>query len=40
MRPNFSLLDRANQDDAWLNAYTNEDSKIMSKEQMMLDYQY
>lgn len=36
----FSLLDRAVQDDAWLNAYTNEDSKIMSKEQMMLDYQY
>lgn len=36
----FSLLDRAVQDDAWLNAYTNEDSKIMSKEQIMLDYQY
>ena len=36
----FSLLDRAVQDDAWFNAYTNEDSKIMSKEQMMLDYQY
>ena len=36
----FSLLDRAVQDDTWLNAYTNEDSKLMSKEQMMLDYQY
>lgn len=36
----FSLIDRAVQDDAWLNAYTNEDSKIMSKEQMILDYQY
>ena len=36
----FSLLDRAVQDDAWFNADTNEDSKIMSKEQMMLDYQY
>lgn len=36
----FSLLDRAVQDDAWLNAYTNEDSKIMSREQMILDYQY
>ena len=36
----FSLLDRAVQDDTWLNAYTNEDSKIMSKEQMILDYQY
>lgn len=36
----FSLVDRAVQDDAWLNAYTNEDSKIMSREQMILDYQY
>ena len=36
----FSLLDRAVQDDAWLNAYTNENSKIMSSEQMILDYQY
>ena len=36
----FSLLDRAVQDDTWLNAYTNEDSKLMSKEQMMSDYQY
>lgn len=36
----FSLLNRAVQDEAWLNAYTNEDSKIMSKKQMMLDYQY
>lgn len=36
----FSLLDRALEDDAWLNAYSNKDSKIMSKEQMILDYQY
>lgn len=35
----FSLLDRAVKDKAWLNAYTNEDSKIMSREQMILDYQ-
>lgn len=36
----FSLLDRAVQDDAWFNAYSNNDSKIMSKKQMILDYQY
>ena len=36
----FSLVDRAHHDDAWFDAYYNEDSKIMSKEQMMLDYQY
>lgn len=36
----FSLLDRATQDDAWFNAYSNNDSKIMSREQMLLDYQY
>lgn len=35
----FSLLDRAVQDDAWRNAYTNNESKIMSREQMILDYQ-
>lgn len=35
----FSLLDRAVQDDAWFNAYTNGDSKIMSREQMISDYQ-
>ena len=36
----FSLLDRAVQDDAWFNAYSNEDSKIMSREQIILDYKY
>lgn len=35
----FSLLDRATQDDAWLNAYSNNNSKIISKQQMILDYQ-
>lgn len=34
----FSLLDRAVQDDAWRNAYTNNESKIMSRDQMILDY--
>ena len=36
----FSLLDRAVQDEAWRNAYTNSESKIMSRKQMILDYQY
>lgn len=36
----FSLLDRATQDDAWFNAYSNNNSKIMSRQQMILDYQY
>lgn len=35
----FSLLDRATQDDAWLNAYSNNNSKTMSRQQMILDYQ-
>lgn len=36
----FSLVDRTHQDNAWFDAYYNTKSKIMSKEQMMLDYQY
>lgn len=36
----FSLVDRTHQDDAWFDAYYNSDSKIMSKDQMILDYQY
>ena len=36
----FSLVDRTHQDDAWFDAYYNTESKIMSKEQMILDYQY
>lgn len=36
----FSLIDRALDDDAWFNAYSNSDSKIMSREQMISDYQY
>lgn len=36
----FSLLDKATQDNAWFEAYYNKESKIMSKEQMILDYQY
>ena len=36
----FSLVDRAHHDDAWFDAYYNNESKIMSKEQMILDYQY
>lgn len=35
----FSLVDRARQDDAWINAYLNNDSKIMSREDIILDYQ-
>ena len=35
----FSLLDRAVQDDAWINAYLNNDSKIMSRKDIILDYQ-
>jgi len=35
----FSLLDRAVQDKAWIDAYTDKESKIMSREQMILDYQ-
>ena len=35
----FSLVDRAHRDDAWFDAYYNSDSKIMSREQMILDYQ-
>lgn len=35
----FSLLDRATQDDAWPNAYSNNNSKTMSRQQMILDYQ-
>ena len=36
----FSLVDRAHHDDAWFDAYYNNESKIMSKEQMILDFQY
>ena len=36
----FSLVDRTHQDNAWFNAYYNTESKIMSKDQMILDYQY
>ena len=36
----FSLVDRALNDDAWFKAYSNSDSKIMSRQQMILDYQY
>lgn len=36
---NFSLLDRAHRDNAWFDAYNNSDSKIMSREQIILDYQ-
>lgn len=36
----FSLIDRALDDGAWFNAYSNSDSKIMSKEKMISDYQY
>lgn len=35
----FSLIDRAQMDDAYLDAYDHSDSKIMSREQMILDYQ-
>ena len=35
----FSLVDRALDDDAWLNAYSNNNSKTMSRQQMILDYQ-
>lgn len=35
----FSLVDRALDDDAWFNAYSNNNSKIMSRQQMILDYQ-
>lgn len=35
----FSLVDRARQDDAWINAYLNNNSKIMSREDIILDYQ-
>lgn len=35
----FSLVDRAHQDNAWFDAYNNKESKIMSREQMILDYQ-
>lgn len=35
----FSLVDRAHQDDAWFDAYNNKESKIMSRHQMILDYQ-
>ena len=35
----FSLIDRALDDDAWFNAYSNNNSKIMSRQQMILDYQ-
>ena len=35
----FSLLDRAVQDEAWRNAYTNSESKIMSRKDIILDYQ-
>lgn len=34
----FSLVDRARQDDAWINAYLNNDYKIMSRDDMILDY--
>lgn len=36
----FSLIDRAQIDDAYIQAYNNNNSKIMSREQMILDYQY
>lgn len=36
----FSLVDRTHQDDAWFDAYYSTESKIMSKKQMILDYQY
>lgn len=36
----FSLLDKATQDNAWFEAYYNKESKIMSKDQMILNYQY
>lgn len=36
----FSLIDRAQIDDAYIQAYNNSNSKIMSREQMILDYQY
>ena len=35
----FSLLDRTHRDNAWFDAYNNSDSKIMSREQIILDYQ-
>ena len=35
----FSLVDRDRQDDAWINAYLNNDSKIMPREDIILDYQ-
>ena len=35
----FSLVDRALDDDAWLNAYSNNNSKTISRQQMILDYQ-
>lgn len=35
----FSLVDRTHHDNAWFDAYNNKESKIMSREQMILDYQ-
>ena len=35
----FSLVDRARQDDAWINTYLNNDSKIMPREYIILNYQ-
>ena len=34
----FSLVDRARQDNAWINAHLHNDYKIMSRDDMILDY--